>query len=828
MNSVNGAAPGGALLPVPAASETTRGAPTSPEAPAKAPARKRATATKKTTAKKAGTRKTAAKAGKDGASANGRAPRGRPLVIVESPAKARTLSNILGREYEVQASVGHVRDLPKSQLGVDVERDFAPKYIVPKDKKDVVKKLRESAKSAKTVFLATDPDREGEAISWHLLQAMEIDPGRYKRVEFHEITPDAVRAAFDHPREIDMRLVDAQQGRRILDRLYGYKISPVLWSKIRRGLSAGRVQSVALKMVVDREREIEAFVPQEYWTVDVKLARQNDADEQAFTARLAGLPGTRKAEITSGEQAEAVAADLRAAAYAVREVKKKQQNRRPAPPFTTSTLQQEASRRFGFSAKRTMAVAQQLYEGVNIPGAGQVGLITYMRTDSLNVAQVARDEARGYVTQRYGADFLPDQPRFYKTKAKGAQEAHEAIRPTSVFRDPQSVRKALTPDQAKLYGLIWQRFVASQMADAVFDQVSVEVDGRAPSQQQPYLLRASASHLRFPGFRQVYIEGRDTEDEDEDAERTLPELRDGEPLRRIAVQPDRHFTEPPPRYTEATLVKALEENGIGRPSTYAPIMSTIQERGYVKKEGRALRPQELGRIVADMLTELFPAVVDASLTARMEDELDDVASGERPWPPVIREFYEPLKAELEAAAVAPRVEEQTDEVCEKCGKPMIKRWGRFGQFLACSGFPECKNTRPLDGQEAAAQATDETCDECGAPMVIKRGRFGPFLACSRYPECKGARPLLKKVGVACPKDGGEIVEKRSKRGRTFYSCANYPKCDFTSWSRPLPQPCPNCGGLIVVAARGQAKCTACEWKGEADAAAPAEPALASA
>jgi DNA topoisomerase-1 len=792
-------------------------------APPAAKARK--AAAKKSTTKKKASKKTAAR--KDGAKAP-RSAAGKSLVIVESPAKARTLSGILGRAYDVRASVGHVRDLPKSQLGVNVEQNFAPRYIVPKDKKDVVKQLKAAAKDAKLVFLATDPDREGEAISWHLLAAMDLDPSRYQRVEFHEITTEAVRDAFNHPREIDMALVDAQQGRRVLDRLFGYKISPVLWNKIRRGLSAGRVQSVALKMVVDREREIQAFVPQEYWTIDASLAKQADPDTEAFTARLAGLPGTRKAEIGDGERAAAVVADLNAATYGVRDVKRREQRRRPAAPFTTSTLQQEASRRYGFNAKRTMALAQQLYEGLNIPGEGQVGLITYMRTDSLNIAQVARDEARGFITHKFGGDFVPADPRIYKTKAKGAQEAHEAIRPTSVVREPGAMRKSLTADQQKLYTLIWQRFVASQMADAVFDQLSVEIDARAPAHADPYLLRASASHMRFPGFRQVYIEGRDTND-DEDAEKTLPDLNNGDALRRLAVTPDQHFTEPPPRYTEATLVKALEENGIGRPSTYASIMGTIQNRNYVTRDGRALKPEELGFIVSDMLTENFPAVVDTSFTARMEDELDDVASGERPWEPVVQEFYEPLAKELEAAGAIARVEQETDEVCEKCGKPMIVRWGRFGQFLACTGFPECKNARPIGEEAAAAEQTDETCDICASPMVIKRGRFGQFLACSRYPECKGARPLLKKVGVLCPKDQGEIVEKRAKRGgRVFYGCANYPECDFTSWTRPLKTPCPVCDSLVVVAARGQAKCTQCDWKGEIDAAAEPELARASA
>ncbi len=742
--------------------------------------------------------------------------KGKSLVIVESPAKARTLSNILGKEYDVKASVGHVRDLPKSQLGVDVDHDFAPKYLIPRDKKEIVKGLKEAAKKASIVYLATDPDREGEAISWHLAHAMDLEGKPYERVEFHEITSDAVKAAFQHPREIDARLVDAYQGRRVLDRLVGYKVSRVLWNKIRWGLSAGRVQSVALRMVVDREREIEAFTPQEYWTIDTRLARQADADESAFSARLAGLPGTKKAEIGSGDQADSISADLRAAAFSVRDVKKRQQVRRPSPPFTTSTLQQEASRRFGFSAKRTMAVAQQLYEGLAIPGEGQAGLITYMRTDSLNIAQIARDEARAFITQKFGGDFVPPEPRLYKTKAKGAQEAHEAIRPTSPARQPADIKKALTSDQFKLYSLIWQRMIASQMADAVFDQVSVEIDAKAPAHDQPYLLRASASHMRFPGFRQVYIEGRDTET-DEDEEKSLPELSAADILRLLEVKPDQHFTEPPPRYTEATLVKALEENGIGRPSTYASTMSTIQDRGYVKKDGRALRPQELGLVVSDLLAERFPAVVDAGFTAKMEDELDDVANGERQWPPVVREFYIPLEIALAAAEDAPRVEQQTDEVCDKCGKPMIVRWGRFGQFLACSGYPECKNARPL-GEEAEqqAEATDEICDLCSSPMVIKRGRFGQFLACSTYPECKGRRPILRKVGVACPKDGGEIIERRSKKGRTFYGCANYPNCDFTSGTRPLKQPCPVCDGLIVAAGRGNARCTKCDWKGEQD------------
>ncbi len=798
------------------AARTIAAVETASPAPKKAPAKAAKKAARKKTAKKS-----ASKAAKK--------PSGKSLVIVESPAKARTLSSILGNKYDVQASVGHVRDLPKSRLGVDVDANFEPHYIVPMAKRAVVKSLKESAKGAPIVYLATDPDREGEAISWHLAEAMDLPAERYQRVEFHEITADAVRDAFNHPREIDMNLVNAQQGRRVLDRLVGYKISPILWAKIRRGLSAGRVQSVALKIVVDREREIQAFVPQEYWTIDTRVAKQAEPDENAFGARLVALPGLKKAEIGNGEQAAAITSELNHAAYSVREVKKKQQLRRPAAPFTTSTLQQEASRRHGFSAKRAMAVAQQLYEGLKIPGEGQVGLITYMRTDSLNVAEVAREEAKGYITQKYGADFVPAQPRIYKTKTKGAQEAHEAIRPTSAFREPADMKKALSADQLKLYTLIWQRFLASQMGDAVFDQMSVEIDARVDTQAEPYGLRANASHMRFPGFRQVYIEGRDTEGEDEDAERSLPEMTADDILRLLEVKPDQHFTEPPPRFTEATLVKALEENGIGRPSTYAPIMSTIQDRGYVKKDGRALKPEELGLIVSDMLTENFPVVVDASFTARMESELDEVATGERAWPPVVREVYEPLQILVDKASEGiERVEEQTDEKCEKCEKPMIVRWGRFGKFLACTGFPECKSTRPIGEEAAQAAVTDEKCDICQSDMVVKRGRFGQFLACSTYPECKGARPILKKVGVDCPKDGGDIVEKRSKKGRTFYSCANYPNCDFTSWTRPLKQPCPTCKGLIVIAARNTAKCTQCDWKGDADETPEPEPELAKA
>ena len=753
--------------------------------------------------------------------------RGKRLVIVESPAKARTLAGILGSEYDIRASVGHVRDLPKSGLGVDTDHGFAPSYLIPEEKRSVVEEIRKAASRASEIYLATDPDREGEAISWHLVEAAGFQDRPHQRVVFHEITPEAVREAFQHPRPIDHRLVDAQQARRVLDRLVGYQISPILWQKIRRGLSAGRVQSVALRMIVEREREIKAFVPKEYWTIDVDLTTEQ-ADAGAFTAQLVGPIGKkRKTDIPDQAEADRLTALLRSASYRVSDITKKPQSRRPAPPFTTSTPQQEALRRFGFSAKRIMAIAQQLYEGMELPGEGQAGLITYMRTDSTNIAESAKLVARAYIIQRFGADFVPSSARSYRTKAKRAQEAHEAIRPTSAIREPDSLRSILNRDQLRLYTLIWQRFVACQMADAVIDQTRVEVEALQADDADGLLLRATESVLRFPGYRQLYEEMRDETDAEESAKRGLPpldsdntlRLTEAEPPAPAAIRPDQHFTEPPPRYTEATLVKALEENGIGRPSTYAPILSTIQDRGYVQKEGRALSPEELGFIVNDLLVEHFPDIFDVGFTAAMEEELDEIARGERPWAPVVQQFYDPLQKKLELAAKAPRVEEETDEICEKCGKGMIARWGRFGRFLACKGYPECKSTRPLDGDESAPQATDEKCELCGADMMLKTGRYGRFIACTRYPECKGTKRILKKVGVACPDCGGDMVERTTKRRKVFYGCAKYPKCEFTSWSRPLAETCPQCNGLIVAGGKARkdgstpARCTKCDWRG---------------
>jgi DNA topoisomerase-1 len=706
--------------------------------------------------------------------------------------------------------------------------------VVPREKREVVRKLKEAAQDADIVYLATDPDREGEAISWHLVQAAELGQRPYHRVVFHEVTPEAVRQAFRHPRDIDMRLVDAQQARRVVDRLVGYKVSPLLWKKVRRGLSAGRVQSAALRMVVDREREIEGFLPREYWTIDARLSPPGSAspEEGSFTARLTGLaPGGgrhKKLEVPSAEESARLVALLEKAAYRVAEVKERRQPRRPSPPFTTSTLQQEASRRFGFSAKRTMAVAQQLYEGLSLaagtrtsskkdggparpPGGRQVGLITYMRTDSTHVSEAAKAEARAYIGERFGAEFLPPAPRVYRRKARGAQEAHEAIRPTSIRREPTALRRSLTPDQHRLYSLIWQRMLASQMADALYDSLTIDVEAAPPSGQDVYLLRATESVLRFPGYRQLYQESGDNGSPEEEQSQ-LPTLSAGQKLSLLSLLPEQHFTEPPPRYTEATLVRALEENGIGRPSTYAPTLSTIQDRGYVNREGRQLKPTDLGCVVNDLLVNFIPDVVDLRFTAAMEEELDEVARGQKAWQPVVERFYLPLEEALAQAAQAPRVEEPTDERCQMCGRPMVVRWGRFGRFLACSGFPDCRSARPLPGEEEP-EVTDEHCDVCSAPMVVRSGRYGRFLGCSRYPECSSTRRLHAKVGVACPRCRGDLVARRTRHGRTFYGCANYPGCRFVTWSRPLAEPCPNCGDLLVAAARELARCLSCSWRG---------------
>jgi DNA topoisomerase-1 len=690
------------------------------------------------------------------------------LVIVESPAKARTLSKLLGHDYSLKASMGHIRDLPKSQLGVNIEESFAPKYVVPREKKRVVDELKEAAKTASTVYLATDPDREGEAISWHLVEVTKTNRKPYRRVVFHEITKEAIERAFAHPRSIDMQLVNAQQARRVLDRLVGYKISPLLWRKVRRGLSAGRVQSVAVRIIVDREREIENFVPVEYWTIEAELAK---ADQKpTFRATLIGLLDGTKLEIHNEQEATELSDELRQAGYKVLKVSTKKVTRQPAPPFITSTLQQEAWRKLHFPAKLTMQIAQELYEGLPIGDEGSVGLITYMRTDSTRVARSAIAEAREFIATKYGAEFLPSHARSFATTVKGAQEAHEAIRPTKIHREPALLKPYLSNAQFKLYQLIWKRMVASQMAAAIFDNTTVDIQARCPRSKNNYLLRTSSSVNTFPGFIILYSEGKDEAEEEKPAP-TLPHLEKGNRLELIELFPEQHFTQPPPRFTEATLIKTLEQWGIGRPSTYAPIISTIQERGYVTKAEGKFQPTELGFVVDSQLRRYFSDIVDIEFTAHMEDELDKVANESKDWVTVVQDFYTPFDQSLQnAAQLMERVklEEQTDEICPECGKPLVIKFGRFGKFIACSGYPECKYTKPF----------------------------------------------LVKVGVKCPQCGGEIVERRSKKKRTFYGCSNYPNCKFFLNTRPLAQPCPQCGGLLTVYRKNLAKCTKCEYKGK--------------
>jgi len=688
------------------------------------------------------------------------------LVIVESPAKAKTVGRFLGRGYTVKASVGHVRDLLRSQLSVDVDNNFEPKYRVPNEKKGVVKELKQLARRAEEIYLATDPDREGESISWHLMEASEIEPERARRVTFHEITAPAIREAFANPRDINMDLVNAQQARRVLDRLVGYSISPILWEKVRSRLSAGRVQSVALRLIVEREREIDAFVPVEYWTIHAEF--RPEGIKQTFTAKLVKID-EKDVDLPDQSAAEPILVDMEKAKYVIRSVKRGERRRKPAAPFTTSTLQQESSRKLGFTAKRTMALAQQLYEGQDVGNGGATGLITYMRTDSTNVATAAQQEARDYVVRKYGADFLPPEAPEYKTKTIGAQEAHEAIRPTSVMREPQAIKSYLEPALYKLYNLIWQRFVASQMEAAVYDTLQVEVAGN--TQDHEYLLRASGSAVKFLGFLAVYEEARneDVREADEDETAKIPAgIEEGQKQRLIRLIPEQHFTQPPPRYSEATLVQVLEENGIGRPSTYAPILSTIQQRGYVERVDKRLVPTETGIHVNELMLEYFPEIVDITFTAHMEDDLDKVASGDMPWTSAIREFYEPFKDQVERA--------QAEMPVTKSGPEPIGR----------------------------------KCPEDGGELVIRYGRYGKFISCANFPACRYTEPWLEKIGVKCPKDGGELVERKTRKGRTFYGCANYPACDFTSWKRPLPQPCPKCGGLLVVANKREAQCTNCQ------------------
>ncbi|MCY4624620.1 MAG: type I DNA topoisomerase [Chloroflexi bacterium] len=765
------------------------------------------------------------------------------LVIVESPTKARTIERILGNKHTVMASLGHVRDLPLRGLGVDVERNFEPSYVVEPDggsrrgerggrarqsKTELVEEIAAAAAKAPTVFLATDPDREGEAISWHLLEALrerKVVPKKTQRVVFHEITESAVNEAFSHPRDIDMDLVDAQQARRVLDRLVGYKLSPLVGKHLMyRGLTAGRVQSAALRIVVDRELEIEAFVPVESWSIEAALRKSDVKDAVEFAARLHSRQGDRKAlTIPDEAAATSVLADLKGATFKVADVRKRPVKQRPSAPFITSTMQQEAWRKLRFSARKAMSVAQSLYEGVNLGSEGAVGLITYMRTDSTNLAASALAETRDYIKREYGERYVPSKPRAFASKVKGAQEAHEAIRPTSSMRTPESLKRHLSADQFRMYDLIWKRTVACQMADAEVERTTADIDAAAES-RPAYLFRATGSVLTFPGFRALYLEGRDEASEDDDS-KMLPPLAAGDALSCKSLMPAQHFTEPPPRFSEATLVRALEERGIGRPSTYAAIVSTIQERDYVKRDQGRLVPTPIGRRVNDFLNEHFNQVVNLDFTAKLEEELDEVAQGSRDWRALLGDFYGPFSSSLEATAgAAPRSGIAAGEDCDLCGKPMIlkkNRWGRT--FMSCSGFPECRNAKPVPTEGAAPEPaepeiTDELCEKCGRPMALKKNRWGSsFLSCTGFPRCKNAKPILVKTGVACPKCGGDLIERQARRGSrrsTFYGCANYPSCNFTVNQQPLTEPCPECESLMVRRGKQGTKCTNCAYQGK--------------
>nr|WP_154958962.1 type I DNA topoisomerase [Paenibacillus xylanexedens] len=681
------------------------------------------------------------------------------LVIVESPSKAKTIGKYLGSKFIVKASMGHVRDLPKSQIGVEVENDFNPKYITIRGKGSVLKELKDARKKVKKVYLAADPDREGEAIAWHLAHALELDDTADCRVVFNEITKQAVKDAFKTPRKINMDLVNAQQARRILDRLVGYKISPLLWKKVKKGLSAGRVQSVAVKIILDRENEIDEFEPEEYWSITAKLS----ADGNPFEAKFHKLNGT-KTELGSEAEVQAILKQIEGADFTIKEVKEKERTRNPSAPFTTSSLQQEAARKLNFRASKTMSVAQQLYEGVDLGKEGTVGLITYMRTDSTRIAASAQEEAKEYIVGKYGETFAPESPRNYSKKASNAQDAHEAIRPTSILRDPDSIKSFMSRDQFRLYKLIWERFVASQMSSAILDTLSVDIAAGDT------IFRAAGSKVRFQGFMKVYVEGNDDGTTEED--RLLPPLKSGDVLKKQEIEPKQHFTQPPPRYTEARLVKTLEELGIGRPSTYAPTLETIQKRGYVAIEEKKFMPTELGELVIEQMEEFFPEILNVEFTANMEGDLDHVEEGSEDWVKVLAEFYESFEKRLEFAEEEMKEieieDEVSDEICEKCGKPLVYKLGRFGKFLACSGFPDCRNTKPI----------------------------------------------IKDIGVTCPKcKEGHVVERRSKKGRIFYGCDKYPECDFVSWDKPSAKPCPSCGSLMIEKRNKKGtrlQCTSCD------------------
>ncbi len=723
------------------------------------------------------------------------------LVIVESPTKAKTISRFLGRDFTVKASFGHVRDLPKSEIGIDLEAGtFLPHYVIPTKARKIVSELKKAAKDAKQVYFATDQDREGEAISWHLNEILKIPASKSSRITFHEITKEAIKKALENPRQIDEKMVDAQQARRVLDRLVGYELSPLLWRKVRRGLSAGRVQSVALRLIVEREREIQAFKSEEYWTIETIFETKGQAKIEATLFAKNGKT-LEKFAIRTEAEAQALADVMRKESWRIERVERKEMSRSPAAPYTTSTLQQDANRKLGMSAKQTMTIAQQLYEGVELPGEGSVGLITYMRTDSVNLSETFLEAARGFIKTELGAEYLPAAPRRFLAKSKLAQEAHEAIRPTDANLKPESLKTILDPGQWKLYDLVWRRAVASQVTEAKLEATVVDIMGGALT------CRATGSVIVFPGYLALTPESQ--------KDNLLPAVTENDPAKLEALEPKQHFTEPPARFSDASLVKALEEHDVGRPSTYAPTISTVIERGYVERiENRRLKPTDIAFLVNDLLVEHFPNIVDYEFTAKMEDELDQIAEGKIDWVPMIKTFYQPFhKNLLEKEKTLTRkalTEEATDIVCEKCGKPMVIRLGRFGKFLACSGYPECKNTKPIgkDGAAVEPVLTEEKCPECGKPLAIVEGRYGKYLRCTGAPECKGKKPLEKKTGVACPKCGtGELIEKRSKKGRTFYGCNRYPECDGALWNRPTGEKCPQCNSMLTFAARGKVKCS---------------------
>ncbi len=739
---------------------------------------------------------------------------GKSLVVVESPAKAKTIEKYLGKNFKVKASVGHVKDLPKSKLGVDVKKSFEPTYEIIASKKKVIEDLRKAAATSDQVFLALDPDREGEAIAWHVAEEIfkgekEKTKGKavkkpVQRVLFHEITKKAVLEAIANPIELNRNLYEAQQARRILDRLVGYQVSPLLWDKVRRGLSAGRVQTVALRLICDRERAVKAFIPEEYWTVESML---EGSIPPAFAARLANFEG-KKLKISNGDESSRIVADLQKLPHVLKAIVRKERKRHPYAPFITSRLQQDASQKLGFSAARTMMLAQQLYEGVDVGEGDAVGLITYMRTDSTRISDEALNEARGFILEKYGKDYLPEKPNVYRNK-KSAQDAHEAIRPTSSLRTPESVKAHLEDDLFKLYDLIWKRFVSSQMTSAVFDQTTFEIEAG------PYGYRANGQQMKFSGFLSLYeaavlVEKKedDKEDEQDDSEksRLLPDLKEGETLKTVAIKPDQHFTEPPPRFNDASIIKELEELGIGRPSTYAAILSNIIDKEYVKKEQRVYSPTDLGFLVHDILIENFPDIFNVEFTAKMETDLDEVEEGTKTSLVAIKDFYKPFQIALEKAKTnmrdVKRQEIPTDFSCEKCSSAMVIKWGRRGEFLACTNYPDCKYTREFqrDGEGKLTlvklEVTGELCSTCGSQMVIKSGRFGKFLACSKYPECKTTRAI--SAGFICPTCGGALTERKTKKGRNFFGCRQYPECKFATWDKPLKEACPKCGAPTLL------------------------------